>query len=483
MTPDELDQKDRERLHRFLDESAHRPIPDGFESRVVPHSRRLRPLGRMLGAVVVFAAVAVSTAAAVFSSDTGPLHQHASPQGSTGQPTTTPLPSLPIEVLPGESLPGLGGAIEGLSGGVWSAISAPVPSALPGSSESQGVGLAGIACPSSDDCWAVGAGYGGSGGLIEHYDGSAWSIVGQPAEPLTAVACDSDTDCWAVGGVSGYLAQPVFEHYAGGAWEVVQGPALSDGGTLSGVSCPDADHCWAVGSGASDTGSTDATTAPLIEAYTGGVWTVVADPAAATGSGGDSFLSAVTCLSAADCWAVGEDASTGGGLIEHGDVAGWTVVPGPNAPGLVAVSCAGADDCWAVGGDSAEHYQGTAWTLVTGLLSGVASSLQSVSCVAPDACWVVGAEETGSERAANQAGLVYQLLIEGWQQGSGWTAVSSLPSGVDLEGVACLGEDSCWAVGSVVGGARFIFTSPSPSPGTAPLESSPATPGAASPAA
>jgi hypothetical protein len=159
------------------------------------------------------------------------------------------------------------------------------------------------------------------------------------------------------------------------------------------------------------------------------------------------------------------------------------VVPGPNAPGLVAVSCAGADDCWAVGGDSAEHYQGTAWTLVTGLLSGVASSLQSVSCVAPDACWVVGAEETGSERAANQAGLVYQLLIEGWQQGSGWTAVSSLPSGVDLEGVACLGEDSCWAVGSVVGGARFIFTSPSPSPGTAPLESSPATPGAASPAA
>ena len=67
-----------------------------------------------------------------------------------------------------------------------------------------------------------------------------------------------------------------------------------------------------------------------------------------------SDLDGVTCVTADDCWAVGDQDSgtyyvT---LIEQHTGTGWSIVSSPN-PGtfqdyLVAVSCAGADDCSAV---------------------------------------------------------------------------------------------------------------------------------------
>ena len=80
--------------------------------------------------------------------------------------------------------------------------------------------LISVQCLSTADCWAVGnagpaaqtsgflpifPGAVGDQGLIEHWDGSAWSIVPSTIEPLpsggylSGLECVGDTDCWASG--------------------------------------------------------------------------------------------------------------------------------------------------------------------------------------------------------------------------------------------------------------------------------------------
>ena len=289
-------------------------------------------------------------------------------------------------------------------------------------------------------------------GLIEHYDGSAWSVVGEPAAGLVSVSCPNAEDCWAVGTTlsNSKLYQPAIEQYTGGEWVGVQGPTLGSigtVGTLSSVSCPDVDHCWAVGStGSMDTGGLQ----PLIEAYDGTGWAVVNGPPLPVGADNAfSNLNGVTCVSADDCWAVGEGTSSNTGLVEHYNGAGWNVVSSLTTPGgaagLEAVACVGMSDCWAVGGDILEHYDGTTWSNVSNPLTEAASpGLVSVACDTVDDCWAVGDAMT----AAVATG--WNPLVEHWQ-GSAWSPVTSLPVGLVLEGVACPGPDDCWAVGAVYG--------------------------------
>ena len=91
-------------------------------------------------------------------------------------------------------------------------------------------------------------------------------------------------------------------------------------------------------------------------------------PAAATGQAFDQLIS-VQCLSAANCWAVGNagpvaqmsnflpifpGAVGDQGLIEHWDGSAWSIVPSvsepaPNGGYLSGLECVGATDCWASG--------------------------------------------------------------------------------------------------------------------------------------
>src|SRR5207248_3662420 len=69
--------------------------------------------------------------------------------------------------------------------------------------------LEGVTCVSGSDCWAVGyyvsdpVGY--SQTLIEHWNGTSWSVVPSPNtsatqhNQLASVTCVSTSDCWAVG--------------------------------------------------------------------------------------------------------------------------------------------------------------------------------------------------------------------------------------------------------------------------------------------
>ena len=92
--------------------------------------------------------------------------------------------------------------------------------------------LAGIACTAKNDCWAVGAFSGNSGGLLNQalrFNGKKWSLVHTPNpggnsahNQLEAIACASSKDCWAVGNESPAMARASSDemlHWNGRKWK------------------------------------------------------------------------------------------------------------------------------------------------------------------------------------------------------------------------------------------------------------------------
>ena len=144
------------------------------------------------------------------------------------------------------------------------------------------------------------------------------------------------------------------------AWGAVSSPtAPGQVSGLAGVTCFSASDCWAVGfsgtpANVNPIGEIDST---LIEKDTSNGWSIVPSPNPPGSQGSDLY--GVTCVSATDCWAVGDyftDNTTmyTQPLIEQDTGSGWSIVSSPSPPGsqesaLQGVACAGASDCWAVG--------------------------------------------------------------------------------------------------------------------------------------
>jgi hypothetical protein len=224
-----------------------------------------------------------------------------------------------------------------------------------------------VACTSTSDCWAVGYSRDIVSGLyqtlIEHWDGTVWSLAVSPNTDqhnyLQSVTCTSTSDCWTAGASSdpsNGSDETLVQHWDGSAWSIVASPnnptpAGSLGNSLSDLTCNSASDCWASGSSDPGPGFGWAT---LIEHWDGSVWTIVASPN--TSPTRNNFLFGVTCASASDCWVVGR-ASNGAveqTLTEHWDGNSWTIITSPDTsstrPNLLArVACASGADCWAVG--------------------------------------------------------------------------------------------------------------------------------------
>ena len=119
-----------------------------------------------------------------------------------------------------------------------------VPSPSPGSRGLIGGSwLNGVAAVASDDAWAVGGSANSETGLIEHWDGTRWTIVKSPVANLVdasllAVSASSANDAWAIGtsyaNVDGAApAYPLVEHRNGTAWELVSVPLRGRGAGLA----------------------------------------------------------------------------------------------------------------------------------------------------------------------------------------------------------------------------------------------------------
>ncbi len=178
-----------------------------------------------------------------------------------------------------------------------------------------------------------------------------------------------------------------------------------------------------------------------------------------------SVLNGVSCPTATDCIAVGQDmdsAARGYALAEQWNGTAWTLQSIPNPPStkkkysgalLSAVSCPTATDCMAVGNATnkseaelalIEQWNGTRWAIqsVPNPRFTNQSFLSGVSCSTATACTAVGQFNTTNGGQFT--------LAERWN-GKSWT-VQSTPITADgssgLDSVSCPSSTACFAVGS-----------------------------------
>jgi hypothetical protein len=322
-----------------------------------------------------------------------------------------------------------------------------------------------VTCVSSSDCWAVGEYYiGASRTLIEHWDGTAWTIVTSPNDPtavdsfLNGVTCASASECWAVGYSYNTVYQALIAHWNGILWtlSVVGSPASSEPSVLYSTTCTSASDCWAVG-------YTSTIQQTLIQHWNGLLWTVVTSPN--TSPTQYNRLNNVTCVSTSDCWAVGY--ASGGKqqtLTQHWDGTSWAIVASLNTSAtqhnvLNSVICSSGSNCWAAGtfftGTNyqtlIEQWNGTAWAIVESPNTNTSKSniLNGVTCGLASECWVVGQFYTGS---------AYRTLIQRFD-GTSWTITTSANTSTTpnnrLFDVACMSGSDCWAAGISYSGSDY----------------------------
>lgn len=117
--------------------------------------------------------------------------------------------------------------------------------------------LAGISCPATNECYAVGRNI--AADTVDAATGmpdGAWALSGKPKDALTAVSCPAAGTCAAVGAARVTLRNPTT------GWQAAQNvyPLSRTTGTLAHVSCVSATNCLAVG-------STSTRPIPWVEAY------------------------------------------------------------------------------------------------------------------------------------------------------------------------------------------------------------------------
>jgi hypothetical protein len=325
--------------------------------------------------------------------------------------------------------------------------------------------LDGVSCVSVTACTAVGFSGGGTGTLVESWNGTSWSVVpspnGPPADELDGVSCVSVTACTAVG-FSGGGAGTLVESWNGTSWSVVPSPSpvSTQPEALRGVSCVSAAACTAVGDYFSDGYKT------LAESWNGTSWSVVPTPRT---PGQGAQLNAVSCVSATTCTAVGYYYGVAGipkTLAESWNGTSWSVVPTPHPPPLSSssylygVSCVSVAACTAVGSHEnssraqrvlVESWNGTSWSVVPTPNAGRIDSgnvLTGVSCVSATDCTAAG----GYYNWANNS---EKTLVESWD-GTSWSVVPSANAGLPtsfnlLNGVSCVSAAACTAAGYFYG--------------------------------
>jgi hypothetical protein len=87
--------------------------------------------------------------------------------------------------------------------------------------------LFGVSCATSANCVAVGYRIGrrSPGAFSELWNGTVWKKLTTPTATgglyeLLVVSCVTTSDCWAVGGVPGVMATSLIEHWNGSAWSI-----------------------------------------------------------------------------------------------------------------------------------------------------------------------------------------------------------------------------------------------------------------------
>jgi len=202
------------------------------------------------------------------------------------------------------------------------------------------IALAGVSCPTAQECFAVGETTLKTGLILVSTDGgTTWTQRSVPSGvgSLDAIACPSATECIAVGGITAITTLD-----GGTTWTV----QLLGKKSLNGIACPTTSECIAVGE----------STAPVSGCDSGASFTTL--------DAGHTWLSTVlpclvpegvSCPTAAECELVG---TTNNGNQESGQILGstnrgtrWSVqyTMGGGDTQMLAITCPTTEVCEAVG--------------------------------------------------------------------------------------------------------------------------------------
>jgi len=194
--------------------------------------------------------------------------------------------------------------IEHLGPDGWSRVNGPTTT---------GSALHGISARAAGDIWAVGSQTSASGSstLATHYNGTNWTTSTTPNNnannELNGVAAVADDNVWAVGdsiksafdGVS--TSKTLIEHFDGSGWTIVPSPNVGAGNNvLTGVAAHGADDVWAVGYDDDRSGSIPVRKTVWMH-WDGKAWSVVPSPN--TGTGDNTLLGVIAPAGAGDVWA------------------------------------------------------------------------------------------------------------------------------------------------------------------------------------
>ncbi len=229
--------------------------------------------------------------------------------------------------------------------------------------------LSAVSCPSASVCYA-----GGGSGIIKSSNGGTTWTIQDATFPAQSISCFTIDECTAVGGSA--IAQTL----DGATWKPQTSPTQTN--TLSGVSCPNAITCFAVGM---------VNNQPSIIGQSDGItWTVLDQPLLTS-------LSGISCFVGSICTAVGIATNGGGTTLSTTNGGSSWVAPTsiPTGKQLDDVACQTSSACIAVGTNltSTPYVIGTAnngstWSLQSQAAAN-AVDLTGISCSAQD-CVAVG---------------------------------------------------------------------------------------------
>jgi hypothetical protein len=369
-----------------------------------------------------FDAISCSSATSCLATGTGPDPVQARWDGTRWTVTAavaqvTTLSCLPSGSCIGTSSDPTTGVVTSYviaPGGPWQAYPFAVPAGIGQSS------LTKVSCATGTNCTAVGKV--GSKDLVERWNGTGWSLLPTlGAADIQQIDCPTVDVCVAIG--TDYSTSP-YTQVSGvlkaGQWTPVAFPME---GTL--LSCASATSCVAVGGDG---------TGQVAARFNGTSWVSIANPGA--------DLTGLDCPTASFCMAVGTTSSETGhlGYSTTWNGSTWTPRARPtDASGYVTmgkVSCATTTYCLAFGtadfSEQIERWNGATWTAVAVDVTAV-NNVSEVSCASATRCVLMG--DTGS---LVLTGTTWTLVP--WAAGrSGYD---------DLEGLACASDGTCMAVGT-----------------------------------
>jgi len=220
---------------------------------------------------------------------------------------------------------GTTGEVEQWNGSAWSTVSVPTP---PGDINPPGNNLTSISASGPNDIWAVGyyeSSFTSWAAYALHYNGTSWSVMTLPSPPaglgvtipaLHGITALAPNNVWAVGDVEqpvGYSnGTTLIEHWDGTKWSIVPSPT-GPFAVLNGVSARASNDVVAAGWDlSSPNGGAEQS---LILRWNGSKWSVDNTPTAGTSS---PLYGAATLPGATNEWAVGGNSANQALVLAHG---------------------------------------------------------------------------------------------------------------------------------------------------------------------